>query len=80
MGEGVVMWILVLGGVMFIDKMNLVFSNCVWLEDMIKKFYGILFVVGLIGLGKIIILYVILGYLNMLEKKIWMVEDLVEII
>lgn len=78
-GEGVVMCILVFGGVMFIDKMNLVLNNCVCLEEMIKKFYGIFFVVGLMGLGKIIMFYVILGYLNMFEKKIWIVEDLVEI-
>lgn len=47
-------------------------------NSLIKCFNGIIFVIGLIGFGKIIILYVGLNLLNCFDCKIIIVEDFVE--
>lgn len=44
----------------------------------ICEFYGMVFVIGLMGLGKMMMFYVCLLEIQSLEDKIIMIEDLVE--
>lgn len=44
----------------------------------INCFYGMILVIGLIGLGKMIILYGVLSEFNKFDLKIIIVEDFIE--
>lgn len=78
--EDVVMRILAGGGTFLsIDDLDLSDNNRSALLGMIAKPYGILLVVGPTGSGKTTTLHAILHHLNSVEKKIWTVEDPVEI-
>jgi len=78
-GEGLVMRILVSGDAMSLHKINLAPRNLKVLESMLTIPHGILLVVGPTGSGKTTTLHAALGRLNTPEKKIWTIEDPVEI-
>jgi type II secretory ATPase GspE/PulE/Tfp pilus assembly ATPase PilB-like protein len=77
--EHVVMRILAGGKFLSIDDLDLSEANRTALMGMIAKPYGILLAVGPTGSGKTTTLHSILHHLNAPEKKIWTVEDPVEI-
>ncbi len=77
--EDVVMRILEGGTFLNIDDLDLSENNRSALLGMIAKPYGILLAVGPTGSGKTTTLHAILHHLNSVEKKIWTVEDPVEI-
>jgi len=77
--EDVVMRILAGGTFLAIDDLDLSAENKSALMDMITKPYGILLAVGPTGSGKTTTLHALLHHLNSVEKKIWTVEDPVEI-
>jgi type II secretory ATPase GspE/PulE/Tfp pilus assembly ATPase PilB-like protein len=77
--EDVVMRILAGGTFMAIEDLDLSPDNQTALLDIISKPYGILLAVGPTGSGKTTTLHAILHRLNSVEKKIWTVEDPVEI-
>ncbi|MFH1984449.1 MAG: ATPase, T2SS/T4P/T4SS family [Pseudomonadota bacterium] len=77
--EDVVLRILAGGTFLAIDDLDLSESNRSALLGMIAKPYGILLAVGPTGSGKTTTLHAILHHLNSVEKKIWTVEDPVEI-
>jgi type II secretory ATPase GspE/PulE/Tfp pilus assembly ATPase PilB-like protein len=77
--EDVVMRILAGGTFLSIDDLDLSKANRSVLLGMIAKPYGILLAVGPTGSGKTTTLHAILHHLNSVEKKIWTVEDPVEI-
>ena len=77
--EDVVMRILEGGTFLSIDDLDLSDNNRSALLGMIAKPYGILLAVGPTGSGKTTTLHAILHHLNSVEKKIWTVEDPVEI-
>ena len=74
-----VMRILEGGTFLSIDDLDLSENNRSALLGMIAKPYGILLAVGPTGSGKTTTLHAILHHLNSVEKKIWTVEDPVEI-
>lgn len=78
-GEGLVMRILVSGDAMSLNKINLAPRNLNLLESMLTIPHGILLVVGPTGSGKTTTLHAALGRLNTPDKKIWTIEDPVEI-
>lgn len=78
-GEGLVMRILASSGAMPIDQLNLSTENMLMLQGMARKPHGIMLVVGPTGSGKTTTLHAILGHLNTPDKKIWTIEDPVEI-
>lgn len=78
-GEGLVMRILVSGDAMSLHKINLAPQNLNRLENMLSVPHGILLVVGPTGSGKTTTLHAALGRLNTPDKKIWTIEDPVEI-
>lgn len=78
-GEGLVMRILVSGDAMSLHKINLAPQNLNRLESMLSVPHGILLVVGPTGSGKTTTLHAALGRLNTPDKKIWTIEDPVEI-
>ena len=77
--EDVVMRILAGTTFLHIDDLDLSEANRTAILDMIAKPYGILLAVGPTGSGKTTTLHAILHHLNSGEKKIWTVEDPVEI-
>lgn len=48
------------------------------MKILVFKFYGIILIVGLIGVGKSIIFYVVLMGINVSEWNIMIVEDFIE--
>lgn len=62
-----------------IDDLDLSENNRKTLLDMAAKPYGLILAVGPTGSGKTTTLHAILHHLNRVDKKIWTVEDPVEI-
>jgi len=77
--EDVVMRILAGGEPMPLEKLGLSPQNEARLRACIEKPYGMFIVCGPTGSGKTTTLHSILKYLNTPERKIWTVEDPVEI-
>lgn len=78
-GESVVLRMLAAGQAMPFEKLNLSADNARRIEAIMKKPHGIFLVVGPTGSGKTTTLHAILGRINTPDKKIWTVEDPVEI-
>lgn len=62
-----------------IDKLGYELDQQKLFLEVIYKFYGMVLVIGLIGLGKMVLLYIVLGIFNDEMCNIFIVEDLVEI-
>jgi type II secretory ATPase GspE/PulE/Tfp pilus assembly ATPase PilB-like protein len=62
-----------------LDEMGLSAANLAVMKDLVVKPYGIILCVGPTGSGKTTTLHAALGYINKPERKIWTVEDPVEI-
>lgn len=62
-----------------IDKFGYELNQQKLFLEVIYKFYGMVLVIGLIGLGKMVLLYMVLGIFNDEMCNIFIVEDLVEI-
>lgn len=77
--EDVVLRILTSAKPLKIEALNFSDRNYKQMWDMISKPYGIILAVGPTGSGKTTTLHSILAVLNTPEKKIWTVEDPVEI-
>ncbi len=78
--EDVVLRILPGSDVMPIERIGLSDDNLKKLLDILTMPYGLILVVGPTGSGKTTTLHSILSYINCPEKKIWTVEDPVEIV
>jgi type II secretory ATPase GspE/PulE/Tfp pilus assembly ATPase PilB-like protein len=78
-GESVVLRMLAAGQAMPFEKLNLSADNARRIEAIMKRPHGIFLVVGPTGSGKTTTLHAILGRINTPDKKIWTVEDPVEI-
>ncbi len=78
-GESVVLRMLAAGQALPFEKLNLSAINAQRIEAIMKKPHGIFLVVGPTGSGKTTTLHAILGRINTPDKKIWTVEDPVEI-
>ncbi|NLW82001.1 MAG: Flp pilus assembly complex ATPase component TadA [Desulfovibrionales bacterium] len=78
-GESVVMRMLSAGKVMPFSRLNLSARNAEQIERIMVKPHGIFLVVGTTGSGKTTTLHSILSRINTPDKKIWTVEDPVEI-
>ncbi|MBO68313.1 MAG: pilus assembly protein PilB [Acidiferrobacteraceae bacterium] len=77
--EDVVMRLLTGTGVMSMSRIDLSQKNYNSLEKLIRSPYGIILAVGPTGSGKTTTLHSILSEINSKERKIWTVEDPVEI-
>ena len=77
--EDVVLRMLAGGTFLAIDDLDLSGENRSALLTMVAKPYGILLAVGPTGSGKTTTLHAILHHLNTKDRKIWTVEDPVEI-
>jgi type II secretory ATPase GspE/PulE/Tfp pilus assembly ATPase PilB-like protein/GAF domain-containing protein len=62
-----------------LDKLELTERNLGELKKIAEKPYGLILVVGPTGSGKTTTLHAVLGHINKPERKIWTVEDPVEI-
>jgi type II secretory ATPase GspE/PulE/Tfp pilus assembly ATPase PilB-like protein len=62
-----------------LDEMGLSAANLAAMKKLVAKPYGIILSVGPTGSGKTTTLHAALGYINKPERKIWTVEDPVEI-
>lgn len=78
-GESVVLRMLSSGKAMPFDKLNLSERNATQIERLMAKPHGIFLVVGPTGSGKTTTLHAVLARINTPDKKIWTVEDPVEI-
>ena len=78
-GESAVLRMLSSGRAMPLEKLNLSDANRANIERLMVKPHGIFLVVGPTGSGKTTTLHSILARINTPEKKIWTVEDPVEI-
>jgi len=78
-GESAVLRMLSSGKAMPFDKLNLSEMNQAHIERLMVKPHGIFLVVGPTGSGKTTTLHAILARINTPDKKIWTVEDPVEI-
>lgn len=78
-GESAVLRMLTSGKALPFDKLNLSDANKVQIERLMSKPHGIFLVVGPTGSGKTTTLHSILARINTPDKKIWTVEDPVEI-
>ncbi|HIJ79868.1 MAG: ATPase, T2SS/T4P/T4SS family [Desulfobulbaceae bacterium] len=78
--EDVVLRILAGGGALPLDKMGLSEQNLKELRRLLELPYGLMLVVGPTGSGKTTTLHGALNYVNRPDKKIWTVEDPVEIV
>jgi type II secretory ATPase GspE/PulE/Tfp pilus assembly ATPase PilB-like protein len=78
-GESAVLRMLTSGKALPFDKLNLSDANKAQIERLMFKPHGIFLVVGPTGSGKTTTLHSILARINTPDKKIWTVEDPVEI-
>lgn len=78
-GESAVLRLLSSGKALPFDKLNLTEGNAAEIERLMRKPHGIFLVVGPTGSGKTTTLHSILARINTPDKKIWTVEDPVEI-
>ncbi len=78
-GESAVLRMLSSGRAMPFEKLNLSEANANQIERLMIKPHGIFLVVGPTGSGKTTTLHSILARINTPDKKIWTVEDPVEI-
>jgi type II secretory ATPase GspE/PulE/Tfp pilus assembly ATPase PilB-like protein len=78
-GESAVLRMLTSGKARPFDKLNLSEANKEQIERLMLKPHGIFLVVGPTGSGKTTTLHSILARINTPDKKIWTVEDPVEI-
>ena len=78
-GESAVLRMLSSGRAMPFEKLNLSEQNAAQIEKIMVKPHGIFLVVGPTGSGKTTTLHSILARINTPDKKIWTVEDPVEI-
>jgi type II secretory ATPase GspE/PulE/Tfp pilus assembly ATPase PilB-like protein len=78
-GESAVLRMLTSGKALPFDKLNLSEANKAQIERLMFKPHGIFLVVGPTGSGKTTTLHSILARINTPDKKIWTVEDPVEI-
>ncbi|MFZ5774452.1 MAG: ATPase, T2SS/T4P/T4SS family [Thermodesulfobacteriota bacterium] len=78
--EDMVLRILTSGSAVPIDKMGMSPRNLTELRRLLDLPYGLMLVVGPTGSGKTTTLHAALKYVNRPEKKIWTVEDPVEIV
>ncbi|MCX5877251.1 MAG: GspE/PulE family protein [Deltaproteobacteria bacterium] len=78
--EDMVLRILAAGSALPLEKMGLSERNLVELRRLLDLPYGLILVVGPTGSGKTTTLHSALNYVNRPEKKIWTVEDPVEIV
>lgn len=77
--EDIVMRILAAPKAVPIDGLGLAPSVLTSLKKLILKPHGLLFVCGPTGSGKTTTLHALLGHINTPERKIWTVEDPIEI-
>jgi type II secretory ATPase GspE/PulE/Tfp pilus assembly ATPase PilB-like protein len=78
-GESAVLRMLTSGKALPFEKLNLSDANAAQIERLMFKPHGIFLVVGPTGSGKTTTLHSILARINTPDKKIWTVEDPVEI-
>lgn len=78
-GESAVLRILSNANALALDKLQLSPSLAPKLVQLVEQPHGIFLVVGPTGSGKTTTLHALIGHLNTPEKKIWTVEDPVEI-
>ncbi len=78
--EDMVLRILAAGSALPLEKMGLAERNLTELRRLLDMPYGLILVVGPTGSGKTTTLHSALNYVNRPEKKIWTVEDPVEIV
>jgi type II secretory ATPase GspE/PulE/Tfp pilus assembly ATPase PilB-like protein len=78
-GEAAVIRILKPGGILDIDQIGLSETNLERIKQVITSKQGIFLVVGPTGSGKTVSLHSVLKEINTDEKKIWTVEDPVEL-
>jgi len=78
--EDMVLRILAAGSALPLEKMGLSERNLTELRRLLDLPYGLFLVVGPTGSGKTTTLHSALNYVNRPEKKIWTVEDPVEIV
>ncbi|MFH7319523.1 ATPase, T2SS/T4P/T4SS family [Desulfurivibrio sp. D14AmB] len=78
--EDMVLRILSGGGALPLDRMNLSERNHRELCRLLEMPYGLILVVGPTGSGKTTTLHSALNFVNRPEKKIWTIEDPVEIV
>ncbi|MFA6499374.1 MAG: GspE/PulE family protein [Desulfurivibrionaceae bacterium] len=78
--EDMVLRILAAGSALPLEKMGLSARNLTELRRLLDLPYGLILVVGPTGSGKTTTLHSALNYVNRPEKKIWTVEDPVEIV
>ncbi len=79
LGENAVLRILARRGVLNMGQLGLSSANLRRIEELVQRPYGIFLVVGPTGSGKTTTLHALLSHVNTPEKKIWTVEDPVEI-
>jgi type II secretory ATPase GspE/PulE/Tfp pilus assembly ATPase PilB-like protein len=77
--EHVVMRILTAPKSLSLDQIGLAPPLLAQLKEMVTKPYGLIFVCGPTGSGKTTTLHSLLGYVNTADRKIWTVEDPIEI-
>jgi len=77
--EDVVLRILAGSGVQPLGKMNLSPDYLRSIQNLVTSPYGMVLAVGPTGSGKTTTLHAMLGKVNAVEKKVWTVEDPVEI-
>lgn len=77
--EDAVLRILAASKPMGLEEMGLSPDNLLQMKELVVKPYGIILCVGPTGSGKTTTLHAALGYINKPERKIWTVEDPVEI-
>jgi type II secretory ATPase GspE/PulE/Tfp pilus assembly ATPase PilB-like protein len=77
--EHVVMRILTAPRTLSIEHLGLAASVLSELKALIEKPFGLLFVCGPTGSGKTTTLHSLLGFINSSDRKIWTVEDPIEI-